>query len=94
MQTLWFQHLPSKEQEEFKSLVLSSHKVLDRLREIVYNKIKSGEMSRKTDYDNPSWPYLQADKNGEQRAYKEMLDLLTFNSDNELPKTSKDPETV
>ncbi len=78
MQHLWYSNLPKSEQEEFKKLVLGSRKVLDRLHEICYNTIQNGVVSSKTDYDSPSWAYLQADQNGYLRAYKEILQLVTL----------------
>lgn len=76
MQSRWFQALPSNEQEDFKKLVLGSHKVLDKLREICYNTIKNGVTAPKADYDNPSWAYKQADMIGYMRAHQELIDLL------------------
>lgn len=77
MRTEWFSHLPNQaEKEQFKKTVLASKIVLDRLQEICYNKIKNGEKTSETDYDSPSWAYLQADRNGFLRAYREILTLL------------------
>ena len=81
MQSRWFSHLSSKEQEEFKKLVSGSHKVLDRLREICYNTIKNGVTAPKADYDSPSWAYKQADMIGYMRAHQELIDLLDVTSD-------------
>lgn len=79
MQTRWFSHLPNKNsQEEFKKLVLSSQKVLDRLKDICYNTIQDGVKTHETDYESPSWAYRQADQNGYRRAYQEIYDLLTL----------------
>lgn len=81
MQHLWFSHLPKSDQENFKKLVLGSKKVLDRLQEICYNTIQSGVVPAKADYDSPSWAYIQADRNGYLRAFKEIHDLLNLESD-------------
>lgn len=81
MQHLWFSHLPKSEQENFKKLVLGSKKVLDRLQEICYNTIHDGVVPSKGDYDNPSWAYKQADRNGYLRAFQEIHDLLKLESD-------------
>lgn len=81
MHLKWYSNLPKAEQEEFKKLVLSSHKVLDKLSEICYNTIHDGVTPGKADYDNPSWAYKQADRNGYLRAYQELRDLLKVVSD-------------
>lgn len=83
MQTKWFSHLKSKEeQEEFKKLVLGSGKVLDRMREICYNVIQNRELPPESYLDEPNWAFRQADRNGYLRAYREIHDLLIL-SDHE-----------
>lgn len=78
MQHQWFSNLPKDKQDEFKKLVLGSQKVLDRAREICYNKIMELESPPTGDYDSPSWAYKQADRNGYIRALKEIEKLLTI----------------
>lgn len=78
MDSRWFSNLPKPEQEEFKKLVLGSRKVLDRVKEICYNTIQSGVLPSAEDYDNPSWAYKQADRNGYLRAYREILQLTSL----------------
>lgn len=78
MQTQWFSNLPKDKQEEFKKLVFSSQKVLDRAKEICYNTIQNGVLPSETDYDSASWAYKQADRNGYLRAYNELLQLFTL----------------
>ena len=78
MQARWFSHLPKPDQEDFKKLVLSSPKVLDRLKELCYNTIQDGVKTKVVDYDSPSWAYREADRNGYLRAYQELYDLLTL----------------
>lgn len=70
----WLQGEPDP--EEFKKYILSSGKVLDKLRKIVYNKCMSTEKTREVDYDCPSWSHKQAHQNGKVEAYKEILDIL------------------
>ena len=75
----WLKDLKTdKEREEFKQYVLSSQKVLDKLREIVYNMSINEEKVKTIDYDSPSWSHKQAHLNGKQEVYRTLLDLLTF----------------
>lgn len=77
MQTVWYQHLRNKEeQEKFKQIVQSSKITLDRLNEIVYTMIKSGESTSEEDYESPSWAYRQADRNGYIRALQTITKLI------------------
>ena len=76
MKTTWFTHLPKDQQEGFKKQVLSSRDVLERLQKIMEDK--KTEVVLSTDYDNPSWAYKQADRNGYDRALTEVINLLTM----------------
>lgn len=78
VKTPWLQGLNSKEQEEFTNTLLSSEKVLDKLRKIVYNMCINEEKVKTIDYDSPSWSHKQAHMNGKLEAYRTVLDLLTF----------------
>lgn len=77
MKTQWFSDLPKADQDNFKNMVLGSKIVLDKAKKIVYNMITAGELTSLSDYDSPSWAYRQADKNGYNRAMKEVMSLLT-----------------
>jgi hypothetical protein len=82
MQSTWFSDIKDpKLQKQFKENVLSSKLVLDKLRELCYNRLKNRELS--SDFDNPNWPYKQASLVGEAETLKWMISILTF-SDNEI----------
>lgn len=82
MKTIWTQGLKnSTEKEEFEKIVYASKKVLDKLKDIVYNKINGVEKTSVEDYTSPSWAYLQADRNGYRRALEEMLSILTVDTE-------------
>jgi len=74
MKTIWFMDLPKDEQEGFKREVKSAKNVLDKLEQIVQNRIK--EIVITNDYDSPSWAYKQADRNGYNRALTEIINIL------------------
>lgn len=76
MKTTWFTHLPKDQQEDFKKQVRSSRDVLERLIQIL--KDKTTEVVLSTDYDNPSWAYKQADRNGYDRALTEVINLINM----------------
>lgn len=76
MKTIWFMDLPKDQQEGFKKQVSSSKDVLEKLENILKTKIK--EVTLSEDYDNPSWAYKQADRNGYNRALTEVLNILKF----------------
>jgi hypothetical protein len=76
MKTIWFMDLPKDQQDGFKRQVSSAKDVLEKLEEIVKTKMKEVILSE--DYDNPSWAYKQADRNGYNRALTEVLNILKF----------------
>ena len=76
MKTIWFMDLPKDKQEGFKRQVTSAKDVLEKLEEIVRYKLKDVVLT--DDYDNPSWAYKQADRNGYNRALTEVLNILKF----------------
>lgn len=82
MKTVWTQGLRNPtEKEEFEKIVYASKKVLDKLKDIVYNKINGVEKTSLQDYESPSWAYRQADINGYRRAMEEMLSILTIDTE-------------
>lgn len=78
MQQVWFNKLPKAEQERRKELVKSSKFILDILDEILYNKsIEVGNTEfDPSQYQSPSWAYMQADRNGYQRALRDVRKIL------------------
>lgn len=77
MDSQWAAHLKDKQEaDQFKANVRSSVKVLDRLHDLVYNKIKNQSLFSDRDYDSPSWALRQADKTGYTRALQDILPLL------------------
>jgi hypothetical protein len=76
LKTIWFMDLPKDQQEGFKKQISSSKDVLEKLEKIIKDKIK--EVVLTEDYENPSWAYKQADRNGYNRALTEVLNILKF----------------
>ena len=76
MKLSWFNHLPKDKQEGFKKQISSSRDVLERLHQILEDK--KTEVVLSTDYDNPSWAYKQADRNGYDRALTEVINLINM----------------
>lgn len=76
MKTVWINHLKGEDQENFRKFILSSRPVLDKLKDIVYNKVKDAQKVRSSDYADASWAYKQAHLNGRVDALNEILDLL------------------
>ena len=78
MQSVWHSHLKNeKEKKDFIEYVRNSEKVLDRLKEIVYNAVKESEV-KASDYDSPSWAYRQAHSNGIKEMGDKLIKVLTL----------------
>lgn len=78
MYSAWNSHLPKDKKHEFQINVSAAQPVIRRTREILQKKLEASqkEMLTKEGYSSASWPYLQADLLGEQRAYATILDLI------------------
>lgn len=77
--THWYKHCKTEEQRlEFQASLRQSRIVMQILDKLVRSDLKLSETEElsKDAYDKGSWPYYQADKNGERRAYKRILQLI------------------
>jgi hypothetical protein len=70
--------LKGDEADNLKQQILQAQIVLDKLREIVYNRVKEAQSTPLVDYDCPSWSHRQAHQNGQVAAFKEIIALLTL----------------
>lgn len=79
--TVWLQTAKTPEEKEnLEQGIRHSTLALGRLQEIILNKlddITSAEC-KSVAYDKPAWAYYQADLNGQKKAYRELLDLVSF----------------
>lgn len=74
--TEWIVGLDDQEKKKMVELLAINNKVLDKLREIVYNTIKNDEKVKSTDYSDPSWSHKQAHLNGRADMARYILNLL------------------
>ena len=79
--SVWTEHLKDQEDKDgFEKLLRNSTITLGRLREIIEARLRELERQevKSTGYDNPNWPFKQADSIGMKRALRNILDLLAF----------------
>ena len=76
--TEWLKGLSEEEKESFKKTLLNSDFILDKLREILYNRCQEKESTKISDYDKASWSHYQAHKNGAIDELKTVINLITF----------------
>jgi hypothetical protein len=78
---VWTKHIkdPDKKQN-FESAVRASTTALGRLIEIIDDEERALESSSLTikDFDDPSWAYKQAYRNGEKARLKKLRELIDF----------------
>lgn len=82
---LWFKGLNPEEREEMRLLLVNNEKLLDKLKEILYNIQVKKETSVLDDYDTPSWSHKQAHQNGEAAAIRKILDIITIRERDDRP---------
>jgi hypothetical protein len=92
IKTDWIAGLDATQKEKFIQLLHSSHQVIDKLREICYNRVVRTGSQGKAQYDCPSWAYLAADQNGYRRAYEEIIELLSLTEDDKEAITNGRPK--
>lgn len=76
MKEVWFSK--KEDRDKVKQDIALAHNAFKRLTDILSRKLKSNSS---TDYDKASWPFLQADTNGYNRALTEVLTLIKEETD-------------
>jgi hypothetical protein len=73
---LWTKHIkdPAKK-AEFESTIRSSRTALDRLTEII-DHLTEELSAKEANFDDPNWPYRQANLIGQRQAYKTIRKLI------------------
>jgi hypothetical protein len=72
----WFSHFKGeKDRKDFEGYIRNSINLLERLTDIVNQKILELECPSTEDYTTASWAFKQADRIGQLRAYREILKL-------------------
>lgn len=74
----WTKGMSETEKIEFIGVLSKSVWLTRRIRELLQERLDFLERKENTDraYENPSWPYYQADINGSKREVKYLLSLL------------------
>lgn len=82
MKISWTQGITKEKAEEIRKEYASSPILRERLKVLLDKKLDvSRQAARsKANYDNPSWPYVQADAIGYERAICEIISLISTKS--------------
>lgn len=78
----WFKNVPADEVEALKAQLIGDKKTLDKVKEIVYNIVRSEEDVRFSDYDSPNWSHKQAHRLGRADALKTIIRLVDLDNKN------------
>jgi len=81
MDTRWTKHIRDpKEKEKLLGILKASSTMRDLLAELLKKELEelTSKASQEKDFDNASWPYLQAFRNGKIAHIRSQLDLLDF----------------
>jgi hypothetical protein len=79
MKISWTEGLDDTRRKEVEQNFKESGVLRRRLIELLAKKIalSNAESRGKKDYENPAWPYKQADYRGYERAMQDIIDILT-----------------
>ena len=74
----WFEGLNPKDKETLTHVLENNPVLIPRLLEILdqYEEEELRAERTKAQYESPSWPYVQADRNGALRAYNNIKILF------------------
>ena len=78
--TKWTKGKSAKEADDLKRALAGSTEALDRLSEILQELLDDSitQMANRQNYDSPAFSEKMADRLGEQRALRRVLDLINF----------------
>lgn len=82
MKISWTQNLDKELQVDIRQNFKESLVMRRRLEEMLLEKVVSSQRQgrSKAAYDNPNWPYLQADARGYERALQDVIELISEKS--------------
>lgn len=72
----WLRGMPAEDGQKVAEVWRNSTYLLDQLRKILLEDLGKIELDSETDYSNPNWQFVRADKNGRAKALNRVLDLL------------------
>lgn len=79
--TQWYRHIRDEgEREKFEATVRASRTALDRLADIIRERVDSlnDQEASLTDFEDAAWSHKQAHRNGQRAMAKAILDLLSL----------------
>lgn len=79
MEWLKGQSDPEALEEHLRNLINS--RFGRRLREVIEARLKQASSCRDEDFNNPSWATWTAFRQGQQKAYEDILTLISFNEE-------------
>lgn len=79
MKTVWTKGMKPQEKEEMKQQFNAAVHLRQRLNELLLEKTKhsSDTLRQRSNYENPSWAFQQADGIGYERALFEVISLIS-----------------
>ncbi len=72
----WTQGLSDKQRENLVAQLVGSMSTLNSLREHIVALDKEKGVLKEVDYNNPSWPYWRADRDGYSKGLRDVLKLI------------------
>lgn len=70
--------MTKEEQEDFSKLFQTYHDdtFIRQFRKVLARRLEDFHQPKPSDYDNPSWAYLQAHRNGQEEMLLEVIKLI------------------
>lgn len=74
----WVSHLRPEKQDDFKDMIFSSSKVLERLKQMVEGRMIQLDNPENIDFGSPAWAEKVAYDLGRRKVLNDMIKLLTL----------------
>lgn len=79
MKTIWFKDCKTEEDRDAVRLSVKNSLALQTLKSILDDDLRQLELKEiSSDYSSPVWSHQQADRNGDKRRLKQIIELLNF----------------
>lgn len=79
MKTRWLKELDEQNTKDIVQLYKESRRIRERFKKMLNDILEEKNHGRTLEsmYDSPSWAYIQADRNGYDRAIRDVIELIT-----------------
>ena len=82
MKRSWFKGVDEKQYNEVRAIFINALPFRKRLTKILEERVEvlQASMRNESNFDSPNWPYIQADRVAQTKAFLDVIDLIKKDS--------------